>query len=50
MIEYQRQKEEMQKKVNEAAQLLSKANNGDMEAKAEVIQWINAEQGRKERV
>jgi hypothetical protein len=37
MTEFQLQKEEVKKKVNEAAWLLSKANDGDMEAKAEVI-------------
>ncbi|KAF9507310.1 hypothetical protein BS47DRAFT_1398727 [Hydnum rufescens UP504] len=33
--------------INEAAQLLSKAQKGDREAKAEIIRRINAEHGRK---
>ncbi|KAF9516290.1 hypothetical protein BS47DRAFT_1390926 [Hydnum rufescens UP504] len=33
--------------INKAAQLLSKAQKGDWEAKAEIIQRINAEHGRK---
>jgi hypothetical protein len=37
MTKFQLQKEEVKKKVDEAVWLLSKANNGDMEAKAEVI-------------
>ncbi|KAF9520236.1 hypothetical protein BS47DRAFT_1387571 [Hydnum rufescens UP504] len=33
--------------INKAAQLLSKAQKGDQEAKAEIIRKINAEHGRK---
>ncbi|KAF9510557.1 hypothetical protein BS47DRAFT_1395871 [Hydnum rufescens UP504] len=45
--ERQKQKRVEAEAINEAAQLLSKAQKGDQEAKAEIIRRINAEHGRK---
>ncbi|KAF9503222.1 hypothetical protein BS47DRAFT_1369697 [Hydnum rufescens UP504] len=45
--ERRKQKRVEAEAINEAAQLLSKAQKGDWEAKAEIIQRINAEHGRK---
>ncbi|KAF9505002.1 hypothetical protein BS47DRAFT_1368391 [Hydnum rufescens UP504] len=45
--ERRKQKQVEAEAINKAAQLLSKAQKGDWEAKAEIIQRINAEHGRK---
>ncbi|KAF9517091.1 hypothetical protein BS47DRAFT_1436069 [Hydnum rufescens UP504] len=45
--ERQKQKRVEAEAINEATQLLSKAQKGDWEAKAEIIWRINAEHGRK---